>query len=76
MAHPILIAAGMNPVLRYKNRILASMAKKARKGAGALGLSKSDLGVPSSRAQGSGFKKDSEPEMTIQPMPRRALKFR
>ena len=73
MTHPLLIASGLNPVLRYKNRVLSSMAKK-RKHGGALGLSKSDLGVPSSRAQGSGFKKD-EPEMTIQPQ-RRALKFR
>ena len=74
MTHPLLIASGLNPVLRYKNRVLSSMAKK-RKHGGALGLSKSDLGVPSSRAQGSGFKKDPEPEMTIQPQ-RRALKFR
>jgi len=48
------------------------MVKKRKHGA--LGLSKSDLGVPS-RAQGSGFKKD-EPEMTIMTVPRRALKFR
>ena len=74
MTHPLLIACGLNPVLRHKNRVLSSMVKK-RKHGGALGLSKSDLGVPSSRAQGSGFKKD-EPEMTIMPVPRRALKFR
>jgi hypothetical protein len=72
MTHPLLIACGLNPVLRYKNRVLSSMVKKRKHGA--LGLSKSDLGVPS-RAQGSGFKKD-EPEMTIMPVPRRALKFR
>jgi hypothetical protein len=64
MTHPLLIAAGLNSALRHKSKTLGSMLK--RKG----------LYLGNGKKIGSGFKKDPEPEMTIMPVTRRALKFR
>jgi len=68
MTHPLLIASGLNPVLRYKNRTLSSMVKGRK-----LGRHVDSIYL---KKVGSGFKKDPEPDMTIMPVQRRALKFR
>jgi hypothetical protein len=73
MTHPLLIASGLNPVLRYKNRTLSSMAKGRK-----LGRHVDSIYLGNGKKVGSGFKKDPslEPEMTTMPVQRRALKFR
>jgi len=69
MTHPLLIAGGINKVLRFKRKTLGNMIK--RKGRG---LIHQGYG----RKIGAGFKKDEpdSPEMHPAVMPRRALKFR
>ena len=69
MTHPLLIAGGINKVLRFKNKTLANMIKRKGKG-----LIHQGYG----RKIGAGFKKDPEPDPAMHPavMPRRALKFR
>ena len=70
MTHPLLIAGGINKVLRFKNKTLANMIKRKGKG-----LIHQGYG----RKIGAGFKKDPVPdssEMRPAVMPRRALKFR
>jgi len=69
MTHPLLIAGGINKVLRFKNKTLANMIKRKGKG-----LIHEGYG----RKIGAGFKKDEpdSPEMHPAVMPRRALKFR
>ena len=75
MTHPLLIACGLNPALRFKNKTLGKMAEKKVKHLIHHGFGKKI---------GSGFKKDPdlrlmvEPEMrpAVMPMNRRALKFR
>ena len=66
MTHPLLIAAGLSPVLRYKNRTIGIMVKP--KG----------IYLGNGKKIGRGFKKDEpdSPEMHPAVMPRRALKFR
>ena len=68
MRSPMMIACGLS----LKHRARYGRLKKY--GKGMFGLSKQDMGVPSSSQQGSGIKKDAEPELAV--MPRRALKFR
>ena len=69
MTHPLLIAGGINKVLRFKNKTLANIIKRKGKG-----LINQGYG----RKIGTGFKKDppDSPEMRPVVMPRRALKFR
>ena len=69
MTHPLLIAGGINKVLRFKNKTLGNMIKRKGKG-----LIHQGYG----RKIGTGFKKDppDSPEMRPAVMPRRALKFR
>ena len=68
MTHPLLIAGGINKVLRFKNKTLANMIKRKGKG-----LIHQGYG----RKIGAGFKKDPPLEPEMRPvMPRRALKFR
>lgn len=69
MTHPLLIACGLNPALRFKNKTLGKMAERKVKHLIHHGYGKKI---------GSGFKKDPEPEMRlmVEPMNRRALKFR
>ncbi len=69
MTHPLLIAGGINKVLRFKNKTLANMIKRKGKG-----LIHQGYG----RKIGAGFKKDPVPDPEMRPavMPRRALKFR
>ena len=71
MTHPLLIACGLNPALRFKNKTLGRMAERKVKHLIHHGFGKKI---------GSGLKKDPEPdspEMHLAVMPkRRALKFR
>ena len=68
MTHPLLIAGGINKVLRFKNKTLGNMIKRKGKG-----LIHQGYG----RKIGTGFKKDPpDTEMRPAVMPRRALKFR
>ena len=73
MTHPLLIACGLNPALRFKNKTLGRMAERRVKTLIHHGFGKK---------VGSGFKKDpdfSEMHLAVMPntMPkRRALKFR
>jgi len=71
MTHPLLIACGLNPALRFKNKTLGRMAERKVKHLIHHGFGKK---------VGTGFKKDPEPdspEMHLAVMPkRRALKFR
>jgi hypothetical protein len=63
----MMIASGLS--LKHRARY-----GRLKYGKGMFGLSKQDMGVPSSSQQGSGIKKDAGPELAV--MPRRALKFR
>ena len=69
-----MIACGLSLKHRAKYGRLKSMSGiKVLSGKGVFGLSKQDMGVPSSAQQGSGLKKD----LGLEIMPsRRALKFR
>ena len=75
MRSPAMIACGLSLAHRakygMKKKPFSSI--KVLTGNGVFGITKQDMGVPSSAQQGSGLKKDPGPDMLPT---KRALKFR